>query len=171
MSEQQGQLEQNQQEKPMSFIAMVVLTGFFGGILWSGLAYIAYLFNFTDIRPNVILEPWALGEWKGQWLGTVISIIMIGIISIAAALLYYALLRKFRSMWVGIGYGIVLFAIVFFILNPIFPGIRPFAELNRNTIITSICLYLLYGVFVGYSISYEENELRIRQKQEADVPT
>ncbi|PLR84468.1 hypothetical protein CVD25_04520 [Bacillus canaveralius] len=169
MSEQQGPLEQNQQEKTMSFIAMVILTGFFGGILWSGLAYIAYLFNFTNIRPNIILEPWALGDWKGQWLGTIISIIMIGIISIAAALLYYAVLRRFRSMWVGIGYGIVLFGLVFFILNPIFPGIRPFAELNRNTIITSICFYVLYGVFVGYSISYEENELRIRKKQEADV--
>ncbi|RSK53394.1 YqhR family membrane protein [Bacillus canaveralius] len=169
MSEQQGPLEQNQQEKPMSFIAMVILTGFFGGILWSGLAYIAYLFNFTNIRPNIILEPWALGDWKGQWLGTIISIIMIGIISIAAALLYYAVLRRFRSMWVGIGYGIVLFGLVFFILNPIFPGIRPFAELNRNTIITSICFYVLYGVFVGYSISYEEDELRIRKKQEADV--
>lgn len=63
-------------------------------------------------------------------------------------------------------YGIVLFFIVFFILNPLFPGIKPFTELKRDTVITSICLYIVYGIFIGYSISYEY-QIKNTQNREA----
>lgn len=166
-----AKLEQDQKEKPMTFMTMVVLTGLFGGILWSGLGYLAYVFNFTEIRPNIVLEPWALGDWKKQWLGTVISIVAIGVLSIGVALIYYATLKKFKSILVGIGLGIGLFLLVFLVLNPLFPGMEPFLELKRNTIITSACLFILYGVFVGYSISYEYQEQQYRERQEKNEVT
>ncbi|WP_147533931.1 YqhR family membrane protein [Bacillus marasmi] len=169
MAEDQAKLEQSQREKPLSFFAMVMTIGFVGGLIWSTLAYFAYLFNFTEIRPNVIIEPWTIGAWKEQWLGTVISIILYGVISIGAAILYYSTLKKFNNMFVGLIYGILLFLLVFLVLNPIFPGISPFTELSRMTIITSVCLYILYGVFVGYSISYEENEIRNVERQKNEV--
>ncbi len=153
-------------EQPMSFMTLVILTGFIGGLLLSSLAYLAYIFDFTSISPRIILDPWALGDWKKTWLGIVISIIFIGAISIIAALIYYGLLRKFKSMWVGIAYGLVLFLLVFFVLNPIFPGIPPFNKLNLNTLVTSICFYILFGLFVGYTISYEESEINYRKAKE-----
>lgn len=171
MAEEKAKLEQNQREKPMSFLTMVVLTGLVGGIFWGGLGYLAYLFHFTEIRPNVVLEPWALGDWKKGWLGTVISIIFIGVVSIVAALIYYALCKKIKSILGGIGLGIVLFLLVFIVLNPIFPGIEPIGELKRNTIITTLCLYILFGTFVGYSISYEYEEQKYREQQEKEVPS
>lgn len=169
MAKEEKQLEQNQREKPMSFLTMVITIGLIGGIFWSGLGYLAYVINLTEVRPNVILEPWAIGDWKEGWLGTVISIGMIGAISIVVALIYYAALRRFPSIFVGIVYGIVLFLLVFFVLNPIFPGISPIKELTRNTIITSICFYILYGVFVGYSISYEESEMKYYEKRKGEA--
>lgn len=169
MAENQEKLEQNQREKPMSLMMMTIVTGLFGGIFWSSLAYIAYLFHFTEIRPNVILEPWALGQWKEQWLGTVISIIAIGLFSIGAALVYFAVLRKIKTIWAGAGYGLALFVLVFYVLNPIFPGIKPFWDLSKNTLITMACFYILYGVFVGYSISYEENEVQNKEENQKEV--
>lgn len=172
MAEDNSKLEQNQKEKPISFMTMVLLTGFIGGILWSGLGYLAYVFHFTEIRPNIILEPWALGDWKNQWLGTVISIIFIGVLSIVAALIYYAVLKKVKSILAGIGFGIAIFLLIFLVLNPIFPGMEPIGELKRNTIITSVCLYILYGTFIGYSISYEYQEQEYRERQDnKEVPT
>lgn len=141
--------------KPMSFLAMVFWTGLFGGLFWGTIGFIAYYFNFTEIRPNVILEPWALGKWKNEWLGTVISIIFMGLLSVGAAFFYYAALKKFSGIWFGLGYGIVLFILVFFVLNPLFPSVKSFFDLSRDTIITTLCLYLIYGLFVGYSINYE----------------
>ncbi|UII54815.1 YqhR family membrane protein [Cytobacillus spongiae] len=168
MAEEKG-LEQNQNEKPMSMMTMVVWTGLFGGVFWSSLAYVAYVFSFTEISPRIILEPWAIGDWKDGWLGTVISIILIGVVSIVAALIYYSALKKFEKMWVGILFGAVLFLLVFFVLNPLFPGMKTFTELERNTIITCACFYILYGTFIGYSISYEYNEFLQRKKTNKEV--
>jgi hypothetical protein len=152
--------------KSMSFSAMVFWTGLFGGVFWSSLGWLAYYFNFTEIRPNVILEPWALGYWKNEWLGTIISIIIMGIFSVGAAFIYYLVLKRFNGIWVGLGYGIVLFLLVFLVLNPLFPGIKPFFNLGRDTVITSICLYIVYGIFIGYSINYEY-QLNFHKNKEA----
>jgi hypothetical protein len=170
MTEENNKLEQDQREKPMSLIGLTVITGLFGGVFWSSIAYIAYLFHFTEISPNVILEPWTIGHWKEGWLGTVISIVIIGMLSIGAALIYYFTLRKFSRMYVSVGYGLALFFLVFLVLNPIFPGIAPFTELERNTIVTSICFYILFGVFIGYTISYEESEInKLKETKQKEV--
>lgn len=172
MTEKKYKLEQDQHEKPMSLLTLAVLTGLFGGIFWSSVGYLAYIFHFTEIRPNVILEPWTIGAWKEGWLGTVISIVLIGILSIGSALIYYLTLRKLTSLYAGIGFGIILFLLVYIVLNPIFPGIAPFGELERNTIVTSLCLYILFGAFVGYSISYEESEIRkLKDAKQKEVRT
>ncbi|WP_071461251.1 YqhR family membrane protein [Bacillus massilinigeriensis] len=164
MDQEKRKLEQEQHEKPMSMVAMVAVTGLFGGLLWSSLAQFAHYLNFTDVRVNVLLEPWAFGAWKKGWIGTVFSIIALGIISIGVAFVYYWTMRKVKSMWGGAIFGLLLFLLVFYVLNPVFPGIKPISDLSRNTLVTSVCFYLLYGVFVGYSISFEENELQYREK-------
>jgi hypothetical protein len=151
--------------KPMSFPAMVFWTGLFGGIFWGLIGYVAYLFNFTVVRPNVILEPWALGYWKNEWLGTLISIILLGVFSVAAAFIYYFALRRIKGVWIGMGYGLVLFLLIFFVLNPLFPSIEPLNQMNRDTIITSICLYMVYGLFIGYSINYEYQNTTGKEKE------
>jgi len=156
---QDPNLEQNKHEEPMPMIAKVVVTGLFGGLFWSLLAYLAYLFKFTEISPNLILQPWAVGDWKDRVLGQFIGIVIIGLLSIGIALLYYGLLKKFRSMWMGLLFGLILWAIVFYVLNPIFPDLKTVNQLERNTIITTLCFYILYGVFIGYSISFEHNEI------------
>lgn len=170
MEKNDHRLEQNQREKPMSFITVVVLIGFFGGVLWSALALLAHFLNFTDVHPNLILEPWALGDWKKGWIGAVFSILAIGILSIGVALLYYALLRKMKGIWVGMVYGLGLFLVVFYVLNPIFPGMDAFWKLSKDTLITSACFYILYGVFIGYSISFEESERSVREAEGKEAP-
>lgn len=152
---------------PMPFLVMVFWTGLFGGLFWGTLGYFAYFLNFSEISPNVILEPWALGGWKNGWIGTIISIIIIGIFSVAAAFAYYVAFKKFKGIWFGLGFGLVLFLIVFFVLNPLFPGMKPFFDLSRDTIITSVCLYIVYGIFIGYSINYEYQNNKVQKKEAA----
>ncbi|MEK4969305.1 YqhR family membrane protein [Cytobacillus sp. FSL R7-0696] len=163
------ELEQNEREQPLSMTSLTFISGFVGGVFWSTIGYIAYVLNLTEVGPRVILEPWTIGDWKDGWLGTVISIILIGAVSVVAAYIYYWTMRRFKKMWFGALYGLVLFALVFFVLNPMFPNIAPVGDLKINTIITSVCLYLLYGVFVGYSISYEnEEQQKMKEAQETE---
>lgn len=153
-----GNLEQNKREQPMSFNATVASVGFFGGLIWSIIGYLAFFFNFIRVGPALVLMPWALGDWKNGLIGQIIGIIVISILSIAVAFLYRYIFARFNSMWPGVGYGFFLWLVVFYLLNPIFPGLKPLVNLDLNTIVTGICLYILYGVFIGYSISYEYSE-------------
>lgn len=153
-------LEQNKQEEPMSMLAKVMVIGLCGGIFWSLLGYLLYIFHFTKISPNLVLQPWAIGDWKNGLYGQFMGVFVIGLLSVGVALLYYAVLRRFEKIWVSMLFGLALWGVVFFILNPIFPDLKSVWELGRNTNITTICLYLLYGVFIGYSISFEFNDIQ-----------
>ncbi|ALC89964.1 hypothetical protein AM500_09390 [Bacillus sp. FJAT-18017] len=143
------------ENKMSEFRMLIILTGFWGGLFWSFLGQVGYYFNFTKISPRVILEPWALGNWKTSWLGTLISMILIAVISIGVAFVYSVLLKKAKGLIPGAAFGLGVFLIIFLLLNPIFPGISPLRDLDKNTFVTSVCLFLLYGVFIGYSISWE----------------
>lgn len=161
----QQSLEQNKREQPMALSMKAAITGFVSGIFWSLVGYLAYFFHFTELSPNMILLPWNIGDWKYGKTGNYLVIFLIGLLSIVTALLYYALFRKIKSMWAGVGYGVALWVLIFYVLNPLLPSLRSVSELERNTIITTICLYILYGLFIGYSISFEAQESEYTQSQ------
>jgi Conserved membrane protein YqhR len=167
MSENKKQFEQNKRERPMSLLMKVMITGFVGGVFWSLLGYLAYFFHFTEISPNMILTPWGVGDWKYGKLGNYIAIFLIGLLSILVALIYYAVLKQIKGMWGGILYGVVLWLIVFYGVNPLLPNLESVSHLERNTIITTLCLYILYGVFIGYSISFETQEMNRQTQSQA----
>lgn len=158
--------EKNQNAKPLSLTATTAITGFVGGLFWGAIALFAHFFKFSEISPNTVLEPWTVGAWKSGWLGIVISLLLLGILGIGAAFLYYFTLKQFNNIWTGLLYGAILFVIVFYVLNPLFPSLNHVSELKFNTIVTMICIYLLFGLFVGYSISYEYKQQLEREKQE-----
>ncbi|WP_100404769.1 YqhR family membrane protein [Bacillus solitudinis] len=142
-------------EEQMSFGTKVVLIGFFGGLIWSLVGYIAFYFNFMRIGPALILMPWAFGDWKNTYIGQLIGVGMIAILSIGVAFLYKLILQKFHSIWAAMGFGTGLWLLVFYVLNPIFPGLKAVQNLDFNTIASTLCLYVIYGLFIGYSVSYE----------------
>src|SRR5690554_944002 len=102
--------------------------------------------------------PWALGDWKNGWMGHLVGIGFISIVSIAAAFLYRLIFAKIYKIWPGLLFGLILWFAIFWLFNPMFPGLKPFQQLDLNTLITTGCLYLLWGLFIGYSISYEYHE-------------
>lgn len=155
----ENQKDQRQQEPQQSVIAKALITGFAAGILWSGLGAIAYYFNFTQVSPaSFIFRSFWQTDWTGTWLAEVLAVVIIGILSLGTALLYYLALKKQNGIWPGALFGVALWAIVYLVLTPVFPAIPTFLELNSDTWVTTGCLFILYGVFIGYSISYEYRE-------------
>jgi hypothetical protein len=159
-------LQQNQEEQPLFLTARSASVGFFGGLIWSIVGYVAYILNFTEFGPALILSPFMLGDWKEETLGQLIGIVAIALVSILVALFYKFVLFKFKTMWVGIVYGVALWFIVFYVLHPIFPGLKAVGDFNRNTVTTTVCLYILYGLFIGYSIAFDYHEFNQRQAKE-----
>ncbi|MGN8645455.1 YqhR family membrane protein [Gracilibacillus sp. HCP3S3_G5_1] len=146
--------KEKQQKKP-SLLPKTISIGFFGGIIWGTIAAFAGYFHFTQVTPkSFILRSWLQTPWSDRWLGEVISILILSLLSIGLALLYYLILKKFPGILPGILTGIVLWFIVFWLSEPLFTNIPPFWELDSDSVVTTICLFILYGVFVGYSISF-----------------
>ncbi|MBU5207160.1 YqhR family membrane protein [Bacillus safensis] len=157
--EKKNQEEKNQSVQTTSLVARAAATGFVGGVFWGFIGFLTYVFHFSEVSPNMLLQPFVLGEWKKGGLGTFISIMLLGILSIGAAFIYYGLLKRIKGFWMGLVYGGLLWLLVFYVFNPIFPDVKQVQDLQQSTIVTTFCLYILYGMFVGYSISFEYNEL------------
>lgn len=155
--------EQRSRTGEMPLLQMSLITGFIAGVASSAMGYAAYYFHFTSIHPSVIMTP-LKSSWKNSWQGFLITVILYGILSLFVALLYYFALRKRKSLIWGIIYGVLLFAITFFVLYPVLPGIDLLMKYKTNTIITELCMFILYGLFIGYSISYEYEEILNLQK-------
>ncbi|MEC5422278.1 YqhR family membrane protein [Virgibacillus sp. C22-A2] len=164
------QLEQNNSEVPMSLLSRALLTGLIGGILWSIFGIVMYYFNFSEVSPkSFILRSWTTADWTNSWLGNTVTIVLVGILSILVAFIYYGLLKKINSMWVGAAFGVVLWGVIFYVLQPIFENVPLLTDLNNNTIVSTICLFILYGTFIGYSISYDYHDTKIKEQQQTEV--
>lgn len=140
-------------------ITMAVITGFVAGVAGSLMGYLVHYFNFTEISPSIIIAPWS-GGWKEGWAGILLATLLYGLVSIVTALIYYGTMKKRKSFWWGMVYGAVLFLIVFLVLFPLFPETKSLLNYDLNSILTALSAFILYGVFIGYSISYEYEEFQ-----------
>ncbi|WIF96901.1 MULTISPECIES: YqhR family membrane protein [Pontibacillus] len=153
---QNPQLEQNQKEKPMSVISKALVTGFIGGVLWSFIGTVAYFFNFSTVSAgSFVIRSFVQNEWSSRWLGELIAILAVGLISLLIAILYFGLLKNTKGLWPSMAFGAALWFIVFFLFQPVFSAVPSLGDLDSDTIVTSLCLFILYGAFIGYSISYD----------------
>lgn len=158
-------MQKNQKE--VSLVMMrSLLTGFFGGLLWSGMSVGMYYFNFIEISPKAyLLRTWTKASWTDGWIGDIVSILLVGLLSIVVALIYFALLKKIYSIWMGVVFGFSLWLIFYYGLHPLFPHIQSVTNLSSNTVISTLCVFILYGTFLGYSIAFDYNDTVVEKDQ------
>lgn len=154
--------DEQQQSTNRYLFFFTIAIGVIGGIFWSTVAFISYYFHFVAISPAIILTPFA-GKWHNSWLGVFGSLVIYGGISILVSLVYYAMLRKRMSIWASLLFGFALSIIAIFILSAIYPKFQPLSRSSFDTLSTIVCLYVLYGVFIGTSISYEAQQVQYRE--------
>ncbi|MFX3622579.1 MAG: YqhR family membrane protein [Ectobacillus sp.] len=161
--------KKQQKEQPQSFMKKVMGIGIFGGLFWAGVWYFLHIFSFSEVGPNYFILPFAFGDWKqGVW-GNILGIIVMGVLSLGVAVLYGALFKKFQGVIPGILYGLVWWGILFLAVGFLSPVVKHALEFPRSTLVTTICIFVLYGVFITYSVSYEAMEENLlRGKKEAN---
>lgn len=161
------QSKDNQKRNHGTYIKLSLLTGLIGGVFWSGIGVVLYYFNFTKVSiKSYVLNFWLKTNWVDSWIGDIVSVLIIGLLSMLVAVIFYLLFKKHNSMWTGIIYGVFLWFIVIYFINPLYPNIPTLAELDKNTLITTLSLFCLYGVFIGYTITFDYNDNRISVKED-----
>lgn len=121
-------------------------TGVFAGLLWGFAFQTARYFRFTETalwhwaRPFVdanAVEPGAM---------TALGWTVFALFSTAASLLYAVLFRTVRSPWLGVAFGCFWWAMT---------RLTGWFRADIQTLITDLCLFWTWGLFVGYSVSFE----------------
>ncbi|UUZ79584.1 YqhR family membrane protein [Paenibacillus sp. P26] len=132
--------------------------GFFAGLIWGGIKIIEHYFHFTTLSPGFLIEPFFKHSFLSTWQGMLTGWLFFILFSIVASLLYTVLLAKARGPWFGIGYGIFWWAMFFLLIGPITGMTHWLLYMDLNTILTDACLFVLWGLFIGYSVSFEFND-------------
>ncbi|MFD0619441.1 YqhR family membrane protein [Paenibacillus sp. GCM10027629] len=145
---------------PLRFAIQI---GFFAGLIWGGIRWVFYIFQFTTITPGYLAEPFYkhsyLMTMRGQMVGWVYFILL----SILATMIYTLCLRKLKGPWPGIGYGIVWWVILYGFIGPMMHMMPMLTKLSRTTILTEFCLFLIWGLFIGYTVAVEYTDERGRE--------
>lgn len=139
-------------------IGRAAVIGLFGGAFWASIALICQLINFSTVGPSLLFAPFFPRRVNQRILTQIIAIALICLISVVIALLFQLTLSRFKTIWTGIGYGALLWAAVFIGLQHWLPGLPLFFRLGWNTLTTTSCLFILYGLFIGYSIAFDLDE-------------
>ena len=141
----------------------VLYIGFFAGLIWGGMKIVENYFKFTTIGIGFLAEPFFKHDFFNTWLGLFTGWVCFMVFSIIAASLYMVTMWKLRSPIWGILYGAVWWAILYLFIGPVTGMVYWINELEMNTIISEVCLFLVWGMFIGYSIAIEYTDARSRQ--------
>lgn len=162
---QPGQ-QQTQTVRRTNPLLFAVQLGFFAGLLWGAVRWFCYTFHFTKVLPGFIADMFYTSDYlrtmPGQFVGWAYFIAF----SIIASLLYTFLLKKAKGPWPGIVYGLLWWGIIFLWIGPPFGMTLPIQLLGWNTFWTELCLFLLWGIFIGYTVAIEFNDERVREPRQ-----
>src|SRR5690606_7836568 len=133
------------------------------GVIWGLFAYIGYYIKFSTIKPNFLITPFVKKSFLSTWEGHLLGLFAFILYSIVAALIYAWLLYKRKGAWPGIAFGLVWWLLMYAFVGPYFDMLPPLRSLSTETWLSESCRHILWGVFIGYSITLEFTDERVRE--------
>ncbi|MDQ0194400.1 YqhR family membrane protein [Paenibacillus wynnii] len=138
--------------------------GFFAGLIWGATRWLMYAMHFTKVVPGFLVEPFFKHDFLVKAEGHLIGYLVFIFFSVIASLLYVLILRKLKGPWPGMVYGVLWWSALFLAGSWMFLQQGPF-KLPWNTVITEFCIFLLWGLFIGYTIAIEYTDERTREER------
>lgn len=92
-----------------------------------------------------------LATWPGMWLGWAS---FIGF-SILAVWIYLPLVNRLNGPRPGISYGLLWWALLYLVIGPLTEMVPVITRLDLNSVITDLSIFVLWGLFIGYSCGFE----------------
>lgn len=155
------QKQQEQQKTNKWSFALYI--GLFGGLLWGALKMGQHYLKYTNLSPGFLIEPFFKHSYLSSLSGYLLGWGAFIAFSIVAALIYALLFAKAKGPWVGVGYGIGWWTAIYLLIGPITGMTKWIVFMDWNTIITDLCLFTVWGLFIGYSISFEFTDESVRE--------
>ncbi|OPH60778.1 hypothetical protein BC351_16395 [Paenibacillus ferrarius] len=142
-----------------------IYIGFFAGFIWGALKIVEQYLKFTHIVIGFLVEPFFRHEFLVTWQGVLVGWGFFTLFSIIAAFLYMATMWKLQGPWWGLGYGAFWWVAIYLLIGPLAGMTYWINKLDINTIISDFCLFLLWGMFIGYSIAIEYTDTSTSKRE------
>ncbi|MBB6675254.1 YqhR family membrane protein [Cohnella nanjingensis] len=140
-----------------------LIIGAAAGAIWGLLRWLAVALNFTKVPQAFLADPWmkraALNTIWWHLAGLGLFIVM----SVIAAYAYWLLLGKLSGPWPGLWFGLVWWIALFWWIGPVAGAVAPIKTIGWNSIFAELCLYLAWGLFIGYSFAFEFHDEAARE--------
>ncbi|WP_134698828.1 YqhR family membrane protein [Ammoniphilus sp. YIM 78166] len=145
--------KKNVKERKLKSALMI---GAVGGAFWTLVGYAAYFMNFSKLGPSLFAKPFISQESLDQPFAHFMGIGVAIVFSILVSLAYVFTLAHFYSPLIGVALGGGVFLLFFYGLSPLL-GLtkQPIHLIGMNTFATELCLFILWGLFIGFSLSTE----------------
>lgn len=148
--------QQKLMEKNHIVLGKSLVIGFFGGVFLTIFLGIFHYFSMTEID---VFKPWkslfTKIEWPVKWYMYPLWIIGYGIISVIPAIGYFLIGRNRMHWSVGALYGLALGLLIYVVLPNLLWDYHVWHLYAWKTHVSIFVFSIIYGVFIGYSISYE----------------
>jgi uncharacterized membrane protein YagU involved in acid resistance len=144
--------------------------GLFAGLLWGAVKIVEHYFHFTSLPPGFLVEPFFKNSFLQTWQGYLLGWAVFILFSIVSTLVYTVLFAKAVGPWIGVGFGLAVWGLIFLLIGPVTGMMNWIAYMSWNTILTEICLFMLWGLFIGYSIAFEFNDESVREPYSKGSP-
>jgi len=141
--------------------------GFFAGLIWGALRWICYSLKFTTVLPGFIAEPFFQTAYLKTGWGMLTGWACYILFSLAAAVIYQFTLSRLKGPWPGVLYGLLWWCIIFIFAGPMLGMMKGVGLQGWNTLYTELSIFLLWGVFIGYSIAFEFTDESSREPAKA----
>lgn len=152
-----------QDNKVTNPVLFALELGYYAGLIWGAVHWIFYWLKFTRILPGFLLEPFFKHSFLVSTAGQIAGWLSFIGFSVFASLVYVLLFRKRKGPWPGIVYGIAWWIVLFVAMNPWLKFTNPVHKLNWDTNISEVCLFVLWGLFIGYTAAQEFTDERLRE--------
>jgi hypothetical protein len=148
--------------RPIPYALMV---GFFAGVIWGALRIFFFALGFTEVVPGFLVEPFFKHDFLAGVRGYFVGWASFIVLSMIAALIYTIFAKMIKGPWPGVAYGLIWFGVLYLLLGPMI-GLINRSDMDVNSILTDACTFVLWGVFIGYTITFEFTDERERSGQD-----
>lgn len=158
-------MKKNDNVQMYKLFIKIVAIGLCGGLFVALLLLFCLYFHFIDLHINDIVSFFNVTY---RWLAYSLYIIMFMVVSLFISGIYYVTLKKQKSWVPAAMFGIVLWGIGYVFIPMISTNLNSLRVFSTETHVTTLCIAIMYGTFIGYSISFHYN-MYSEQKAEEKV--
>lgn len=140
------------QTEPYAFSLYI---GCFAGLFASLIRLAAHFLRFTPFDNSFLIYDMFINLEQSDLLVQLLGGVSFIILSIIASIIYMLLFRNKKGPMWGIGYGLCWWLLLFIVLPYVISWPTRGMVMELETQAFEACLFIIWGLFIGYSIAFE----------------